>query len=115
MKNDFTNVAATTETEDGANEPMQPEQLFPIMMQDIMNDEDPEALADDFFEQFVDASRPEAAHIIGLLDLPNETIFQLVANMQAQTFNVFISKAPDYLAKLRIIVGTRLTDRARSK
>lgn len=116
MKKQLAEVETTEEVEDGENEqtePMQMEQLFPLLMQDIVNDEDPEALADDFFEHFVEPNRPEAAQIINLLDLPDETIFQLIAQMQAQTMTAFMSNAPNYLAKLRKVIGTRLAERAR--
>ena len=103
------------EVEDGENEPMTVEELFQSFISDATNEESPEILADDIFSEFVEPNKPEAAQILTILDLPDEAMFQLIAQIQMQGMAKLVQAAPPYLAELRQIIARRLSERAVSK
>lgn len=114
MNNKENLEADAIEIEDGEDEPMTLEGLLGFFLEDVLTDESPKSLADAFFAEFVELKRPETAQILVILDLPDEALFQLLAQRQAQMMATLMEKAPEYLIELREIIAQRLTGNARN-
>jgi hypothetical protein len=95
-------------TEEG--EPLTPDSLLTQLVADCLQDEPAEILAEEFVKQFVETNRPETPQILAILDLPDATILDVFAQMQAQTLEQLQTKAPAYLAQLRVEIAGRIAE-----
>lgn len=90
--------------------------LFAHLVTDIQSGQDAEVLASEFLEDFVLADRPEAAQILGMLEMDTPTILATlkVAMNQAlqSSFATIDQRGAGFIEDLKRRVKTRLTEMA---
>lgn len=100
---------AIIETEETENaEPWTIQELLNHAIQDVLTGENAELLTDTFFDEFVSQNREETPQILMLLDIPNETIIEMLVQSQLQAIELLRQNAPKFLNDLRSSVNLRL-------
>lgn len=106
---------AVTETEEtGDTEPLTIQELLNYAVQDLLTGESSELLTDTFFDEFVSQNREETQQILMILDMPNETIIQMLVQSQLQGIELLKQNSPKFLNELRNSVNLRLAEMAQT-
>lgn len=103
-------VIESEETE--SVEPLTIQELLNYAVQDVLAGESSEQLTDTFFDEFVSQDRAETPQILMILDMPNETIIELLVQSQLQAIELLKQNAPKFLNDLRNSVNLRLAEMA---
>lgn len=105
-------VIEAEEPEDA--EPWTIQELLNHGIQDMLAGESSELLTDTFFDEFVNQNREETPQILMILDMPNETIIEMLVQSQLQGIELLKQNAPKFLNDLRNSVNLRLAEMAQT-
>ncbi len=95
-------------------EPMLIDELLAHAVQDAIAGDTPDALTNEFFDEFVSQNREETPQILMILDMPNETIIEMLVQSQLQAVEMLKQNAPKFLNELRNLVNLRLAEMAKT-
>jgi hypothetical protein len=99
-----------------AEEPTSADEFTAKFLQDLILNEDPDILASDFIDEFVLTGRPEAAQILGLIEMPTENLIGLVKELVVQGYHAqnqaIDNHGVQYLDGLKAAVRAQMTELA---
>ena len=98
------------------SEPITPDELIAHLLQDIAADNPPSELAAEFVDGFVLQSRPETGQILSLLEMPTQSLVELLKGVVGQGYQSSVdaldSRGVKFLENLKTEVKGKMTQLA---
>lgn len=96
------------------SEPITPDELITHLLQDLVIGNEPNYLATEFIEEFVlAANRPETGQILSLLEMPTESLVELLKGVVGQNYQLQIAaietRGVDFLERMKSNVREQMT------
>lgn len=95
------------------NEPLSPDGLIANLLQDLNADCGPDAIADEFIEEFVLSDRPEASQVMEMLEMPSYTLVEMLKAMVGLGYEAQIEKLDaqgvQFLDRVKSAVKEKMT------
>lgn len=93
--------------------PMTADEMVSHVLQDVVLDNSPDDLADEFINEFVLQDRPETTQILSLLETPSETLVGVLKGICGQSYQAQIealdSRGVSFLESLKKEVREKMT------
>ena len=94
-------------------EPLSPDALIVNLLQDLITDSGPDDIAAEFIEEFVMRDREETAQIFGMLEMPTETLIELLKGIVGQGYQAQIdaldTRGSQFINGLKFAVKEKMT------
>ena len=101
------------------SEPITPDELIGHMLQDIVADNSPSEVAAEFIDDFVLQSWPETGQILSLLEMPTQSLIELLKGFVGQGYQSSLesldSRGVKFLENLKTEVKRKMTQLARDE
>jgi hypothetical protein len=98
------------------SEPITPDELIQHLLLDVVNDAEPDDLADEFINDFVLENRSETAQILAMFETPSETIVEILKGVLTQGYQIQVdaldSKGVPFIESLKQAVKAKMTQLA---
>jgi hypothetical protein len=99
------------------DEPMSPNELLMNIIQDLVVNANPNDVGTEFIAEFVlQGERPETAQILQMLDLPAETLVEMMQGVLEQSYQTQLqalnTHGATYFEGLKAAVKTQMTELA---
>lgn len=93
--------------------PMTADEMVSHVLQDVVLDNSPDDLADEFINEFVLQDRPETTQILSLLETPSETLVGVLKGICGQSYQAQLDaldlRGVSFLEKLKNEIGEKMT------
>lgn len=94
-------------------EPLSADELLRNLLQDLIAEASPEAIAQEFVDEFVIKPREETPQILAMFDIPAGQLVEVLKGVVAQSYQLQLdaldSKGVPFLDELKLEVQTRMT------
>ncbi len=92
---------------------MTADEMISHVLQDVVLDNSPSDLADEFISEFVLQDRPETMQILSLLETPSETLISVLKNICGESYEAQLdaldTRGVSFLEGLKKDVRTKMT------
>ena len=107
------NNEISEESEVAIETPLTAEELMASFLQDLVLNNDPNLLANDFINEFVLTDRPETTQILAMLEMPIESLMDMVKQIIEQGYQTqqecLANHGIFYLEGLKAAIRERMT------